>query len=64
LNGGTVGNPDADANEAGGASTIVDATALASGDGLLRILRHGIISDGQLRDIVGDALADESAPIT
>jgi tRNA threonylcarbamoyl adenosine modification protein (Sua5/YciO/YrdC/YwlC family) len=64
LNGGTVGNPDADASEAGGASTIVDATALASGDGLLRILRHGVISDGQLRDIVGDALADESAPIT
>ena len=64
LNGGPVGNADADASEAGGASTIVDATALASGGGTLRILRHGVISHAQLRSVVGDALADENAPNT
>jgi tRNA threonylcarbamoyl adenosine modification protein (Sua5/YciO/YrdC/YwlC family) len=42
-------------------STIVDATALVSGAGKLRILRHGVISDEQLREVVGDALEDESA---
>jgi len=64
LNGGPVGDVDADASAANGASTIVDATALASGDGLLRILRHGVVTVGQLRSIVGDALADENAPST
>ncbi|MGA0568811.1 L-threonylcarbamoyladenylate synthase [Rathayibacter sp. KR2-224] len=42
-------------------STIVDATALASGSGKLRILRHGVISDEQLREVVGDALESEAA---
>lgn len=43
-------------------STIVDATALASGAGKLRILRHGVISAEQLRDVVGDALEPDDAP--
>lgn len=38
-------------------STIVDATALASGAGDLRILRQGVVSVEQLREVVGDALA-------
>ena len=38
-------------------STIVDATALASGAGDLRILRQGVVSFEQLREVVGDALA-------
>jgi tRNA A37 threonylcarbamoyladenosine synthetase subunit TsaC/SUA5/YrdC len=56
LDGGKVG---ADYSETGlteTSSTIVDATALASGTGKLRILRHGVISDEQIRDVVGDAL--------
>lgn len=44
-------------------STIVDATALASGAGKLRILRHGVISAEQLREVVGDALADEAVAL-
>lgn len=43
-------------------STIVDATALASGSGALRILRHGVISAEQLREVVGDALEPDDAP--
>ncbi len=56
-----------DGGEAGGgyqrvegkdsSSTIVDATALASGSGPLRILRNGVLSLEQLREVVGDALA-------
>jgi L-threonylcarbamoyladenylate synthase len=34
-------------------STIVDATELVGGDGLLRIRRHGVISDDAIRDVVG-----------
>ena len=64
LDGGFVGNPDALEVPAGGASTIIDATALAAGDGPLRILRLGVISEAQLREIVGDALADESTQST
>ncbi len=41
-------------------STIVDATALAAGTGLLRILRHGVITEDQLRAVVGDQLAVEA----
>ncbi|PZF14902.1 threonylcarbamoyl-AMP synthase [Curtobacterium sp. MCPF17_011] len=36
-------------------STIVDATGLAAGDGL-RIVRHGVISDDEIRRVVGDDL--------
>jgi L-threonylcarbamoyladenylate synthase len=32
-------------------STIIDATALAAGTGLLRILRHGLITEEQLREV-------------
>lgn len=42
-------------------STIVDATALAGGTGKLRVLRHGVISDEQLREVVGDALETDDA---
>ncbi|MHA7987131.1 L-threonylcarbamoyladenylate synthase [Rathayibacter sp. CAU 1779] len=56
LDGGTVGVDYADAEVEETSSTIVDATALASGTGKLRILRHGVISDDQLREVVGDAL--------
>jgi len=43
------GNPqDADPG-----STIVDATSLHLPDGKLRIVRHGVISDDAIRDIVG-----------
>ena len=37
-------------------STIVDATALVAG-GKLSIVRHGVISDEAIREIVGDACA-------
>ncbi len=40
------------------ASTIVDATALARGEGRIRIVRHGVLSDEQIADVVGaDACA-------
>lgn len=42
-------------------STIVDATALAAGVGGLRILRHGVVSLDQLREVVGDALEEPAA---
>ncbi|QDZ16543.1 L-threonylcarbamoyladenylate synthase [Humibacter ginsenosidimutans] len=61
LDGGTVGVDYADADVTETSSTIVDATALASGSGKLRILRHGVISDEQIREVVGDALDDEPA---
>lgn len=55
------GSDDTDGT-AGGAvetsSTIVDATALVSG-GALRILRHGVIGDEQLRAVVGDLVSDD-----
>ena len=41
---------------AGSASTIIDATALSRGTGGIRILRDGVISAAQLRDVVGDKL--------
>jgi L-threonylcarbamoyladenylate synthase len=52
LEAGPVGTsyPDADA---GTASTIVDATALEHPDGKLRILRHGVIPDAAIIEIVG-----------
>lgn len=34
-------------------STIVDATGLGSPDGKLRIVRHGVIGDAEIRDVVG-----------
>ena len=41
--------------EAATGSTIVDATGLAAGEGL-RIVRHGVISDDEIRRVVGDDL--------
>jgi L-threonylcarbamoyladenylate synthase len=40
-------------------STIVDATALAEGRGLLRVLRRGVVSYEQLIDVVGDQFEPE-----
>ncbi|MCX7521167.1 L-threonylcarbamoyladenylate synthase [Microbacterium sp. STN6] len=40
-------------------STIVDATALVTGTGGLRILRHGAISDERIREIAGDELDED-----
>ena len=37
-------------------STIIDATGLARGTGGIRILREGIISAAQIREVVGDLL--------
>jgi tRNA A37 threonylcarbamoyladenosine synthetase subunit TsaC/SUA5/YrdC len=40
----------------GMASTIIDATALSRGTGGIRILRDGVVSAAQLREVVGDTL--------
>jgi tRNA threonylcarbamoyl adenosine modification protein (Sua5/YciO/YrdC/YwlC family) len=47
-------------------STILDATALASGSGPIRILRRGVIDEAQVREVVGDALerTEEAAGAT
>lgn len=59
LDGGAVNaSPDA---PAGGASTILDATALAAGTGGLRIVRQGVVSAKRLRRIAGDALDEDAA---
>ncbi|MGN6428891.1 L-threonylcarbamoyladenylate synthase [uncultured Leifsonia sp.] len=58
LDGGEAGTGYERVEGKDSSSTIVDATALASGSGKLRILRHGVISADQLREVVGDALAD------
>jgi len=63
LDGGEAGSNYADQPVTETSSTIVDATGLAAGQGKLRILRHGVISDDRLREVVGDALeSDEQAP--
>jgi tRNA threonylcarbamoyl adenosine modification protein (Sua5/YciO/YrdC/YwlC family) len=64
LDGGAAGAAYADIGIEESSSTIVDATALASGTGPLRILRHGVITEDQLRSVVGDEFADrdENAP--
>lgn len=55
LDGGTAGTSYTGASVPETSSTIVDATGLASGVGGLRILRHGVISDERLREVIGDA---------
>ena len=50
LEAGHVGSTDGTAEPG---STIVDATALHLPDGKLRIVRHGVISDEGIRNIVG-----------
>jgi len=50
LEAGHVGSTDGTAEPG---STIVDATALHLPDGKLRIVRHGVISDEAIRNIVG-----------
>ena len=63
LDGGEAGSNYADQPVTETSSTIVDATGLAAGHGKLRILRHGVISDDRLREVVGDVLeSDEQAP--
>ena len=51
LNGGEVGSANKSAPDPG--STIVDATGLLDEGGLLRIVRHGVISDEAIREVVG-----------
>ncbi|PRY69597.1 translation factor SUA5 [Glaciihabitans tibetensis] len=51
LEAGPVGSDYPGALERG--STIVDATSLHLPEGRLRVVRHGVISDEALRDIVG-----------
>jgi acyl CoA:acetate/3-ketoacid CoA transferase alpha subunit len=52
LEAGTAGTEYPDA-ESGTGSTIVDATALEHPDGKLRILRHGVIPDAAIIEVVG-----------
>lgn len=57
LDGGPSGD-GYDASEPGTGSTIIDATALPHPDAKLRIVRHGVVSDEQIFDVVGaDACA-------
>jgi tRNA threonylcarbamoyl adenosine modification protein (Sua5/YciO/YrdC/YwlC family) len=58
LDGGAAGGAYAGVGIDESSSTIVDATALATGTGPLRILRHGVITEDQLRSVVGDSFAD------
>jgi tRNA threonylcarbamoyl adenosine modification protein (Sua5/YciO/YrdC/YwlC family) len=51
LDDGEVGAENTDAPDPG--STIVDATALDLPEGRLRIVRHGVIADEAIREIVG-----------
>ena len=51
LNGGTVGGEHDGAPDPG--STIVDATGLLEDGGKLRIVRHGVISDEAIVEVVG-----------
>ncbi|MDY1004172.1 L-threonylcarbamoyladenylate synthase [Curtobacterium sp. CFBP9011] len=53
LDGGAIPAHAGTASSTG--STIVDATGLAAGEGL-RIVRHGVISDDEIRRVVGDDL--------
>lgn len=53
LDGGAIPAHEDTASSTG--STIVDATGLAAGEGL-RIVRHGVISDDEIRRVVGDDL--------
>jgi len=61
LDGGEAGSDYERVEGKDSSSTIVDATALAAGVGGLRILRHGVISVEQLREVVGDALDEPAA---
>jgi len=51
LNDGEVGAEHSGAPDPG--STIVDATGLLVEGGRLRIVRHGVISDDAIREVVG-----------
>lgn len=61
LDGGEAGSAYERVEGKDSSSTIVDATALASGAGALRILRHGVVSIEQLREVVGAALEEPAA---
>ena len=52
LDDGMAGSDYPDAAASTG-STIVDATGLALPDGKLRIVRHGVIGDDAIRDLIG-----------
>ncbi|AAT88628.1 translation factor SUA5 [Leifsonia xyli subsp. xyli] len=59
LDGGEAGSAYDRVEGRDSSSTILDATALASGSGGLRILRHGVVTAERLRAVAGDALAGE-----
>ncbi|GAA2059995.1 L-threonylcarbamoyladenylate synthase [Leifsonia soli] len=61
LDGGEAGSAYERIEGKDSSSTIVDATALAAGVGGLRMLRHGVISAEQLREVVGDVLDEPAA---
>ena len=54
LDGGPVGSDVPEGADTG--STIVDATSLHLPDGKLRIVRHGVIPDDEIRRVVGEEL--------
>lgn len=62
LDGGVAGTayPDRPAGSSE-ASTIVDATTLSFPGGRLRIVRHGVVSEEQLREVVGSLLDEPEA---
>ena len=47
----------------GVASTIIDATSLQRGTGGVRILRDGVVTAAQLRDVLGDDLEPETTAL-
>lgn len=49
-------------SKTGVASTIIDATGLVGGDGLVRVLREGAISRERLREVLGDVLEPDPEP--
>jgi Sua5/YciO/YrdC/YwlC family protein len=51
LDGGAVGADQDDGHDS--ASTIVDATGLLTPDGVIRIVRHGVISDAAIQEVTG-----------
>lgn len=66
LDGGPVGSAGTDTADP--ASTIIDATALVAASrtdeadprepGTIRVLRRGVITDDELREVIGDVLAE------
>ncbi|NQX11403.1 threonylcarbamoyl-AMP synthase [Microbacteriaceae bacterium VKM Ac-2855] len=62
LDGGAVGYADREPT-ASESSTIVDATTLSFPGGWLRIVRQGVVSEAQLREVVGELLGQPAVPV-